>query len=122
MIILLAPTCLQTYFTFATNLCIFTVGTTIWSDEWAAYRTLGQVGYQHVTVNHSRFYVDPNTGVHTNDIESRWNAAKKRFRQMFGVHREFIAEYLDEHMWRSRRPQSDYLHDFVDAISRRYPV
>jgi hypothetical protein len=51
-------------------------GTTIWSDEWAAYNGLGGLGYVHQTVNHSQMYVDPVTGCHTNNIESRWNACQ----------------------------------------------
>ena len=34
-------------------------GTRVWSDEWAAYAGLNQVGYVHETVNHTVQYVDP---------------------------------------------------------------
>ena len=47
-------------------------GTTIWSDEWAAYRTLSQLGYTHQTVNHSRNFKDSVTGVCTNHVEAYW--------------------------------------------------
>ncbi len=33
-------------------------------------------GMAHGTVNHSHYYVDPDTGVHTNTIEGSWNASK----------------------------------------------
>jgi len=98
------------------------LGSIIWSDEWAAYRGLAQLGYVHQTVNHSIQYVNPANGVHTNNIESRWNAAKAKFKRMFGVHREFIPEYLDEHVWRCGRPDDCYLLDFIDVINRRYPL
>ena len=52
-------------------------GTTIISDCWKAYSSLGKEGYQHLTVNHSLNFVDPDTGAHTNTIESTWRALKR---------------------------------------------
>ena len=42
-------------------------GTTIVSDQWAAYSTIKEMpeGYQHKTVNHSLHFVDPETGAYT---------------------------------------------------------
>jgi len=51
-------------------------GTTVISDSWAAYRNLESEGYTHRTVNHSIQFVDPDTGAHTNTIESKWRAVK----------------------------------------------
>ena len=38
-------------------------GSTIMSDEWKAYFDMSRLpsGYQHLTVNHSKSCVDPNT-------------------------------------------------------------
>ena len=52
-------------------------GTTIISDCWKAYNRLEEEGFKHLTVNHSLNFVDPDTGAHTNTIESTWRALKK---------------------------------------------
>ena len=68
-------------------------------------------------VNHSLHFVDPYTGVHTNNIESTWKTCKMKIKQMCGnsvqlislifgyfislfpikgVDRRYVQEYLDE--------------------------
>lgn len=37
---------------------------TIISDCWGAYNKLASLGYKHVTVNHSKNFVDPETGMY----------------------------------------------------------
>ena len=39
----------------------------------------------HSTVNHSVHFVDPITGVHTQNIESYWNRVKYKIKKMKGV-------------------------------------
>jgi len=51
-------------------------GTTIISDFWVAYSSLGDEGYTHFTVNHSTTFVDETTEAQTNMIESTWKQVK----------------------------------------------
>ena len=51
-------------------------GTSVISDNWAAYCNLESEGFTHRTVNHSIHFVDPDTGAHTNTIKSTWRAVK----------------------------------------------
>jgi len=70
-------------------------GTTILSDCWKAYGSLCIEGYVHETVNHSLEFVSK-SGVHTNTIESRWNAVKKslpRYGTQKSLYESYFAEY-----------------------------
>ena len=46
-------------------------GSTIMSDCWAAYTTVAHLGYNHLTVNHTYFFVDP--------VYNMWMHSKRRF-------------------------------------------
>src|ERR1043165_3326339 len=58
--------------------------------------------YVHQTVNHSRNFVNPVTGAHTNNVESYWMRAKAVFKRMSGTSKDMVPGYLDEFMWRER--------------------
>jgi transposase-like protein len=51
-------------------------GTTVITDCWAAYRSLPDEGYTHLSVNHSITFVNEDTGAHTNTIEATWKHVK----------------------------------------------
>ena len=51
-------------------------GSVIISDCWKAYSRLEEEGYVHQTVNHSKEFLNKETGAHTNTIESTWRAVK----------------------------------------------
>jgi len=97
-------------------------GSEIWTDEWRAYRGLPGIGYVHRTVNHSVNFVNPKNGVHTNDIESRWNACKVFLKKKMGMPRIHIPTYLDEYMWPARRDKTKVFGDFVETLRHQYPV
>lgn len=43
-------------------------GTTTMTDCWKSYDCLDKEGFQHLTVNHSLNFVDPETGAHTQNM------------------------------------------------------
>ena len=100
-------------------------GTIIASDEWRAYSNVGQLPNvaAHRTVNHSLNFVGP-TGTHTQNIESYWNRAKIKFKNMRGVSEEQLPSYLDEFMWRERYGVSkrEAFQNLIAQIKQQYPV
>ncbi|CAN7949123.1 unnamed protein product, partial [Ixodes pacificus] len=59
-------------------------GTTVVTGKWKGYDglwtvhdELGRMVLNHLTVNHSENFVDPETGAHTQKIESAWTALKQ---------------------------------------------
>ena len=55
-------------------------GNTIMSDCWKAYNCLTDEGFEHLRVNHSVNFKDPDTGAYTNFIEGTWSAVKRSLR------------------------------------------
>ena len=55
-------------------------------------------GFVHLTVNHSLHFKDPETGVHSNTIESSWRHAKASMSQ-YCRKKEFYAGYLAKFMF-----------------------
>ena len=49
----------------------------IYTDCWKGYSDLKNHFTSHATVNHSRYFVDPISRVHTNTIEGNWSAIKR---------------------------------------------
>lgn len=97
-------------------------GTTIMSDEWAAYRSLPQHGYIHQTVNHSQNFVDPHTGAHTQTIEGFWGNAKHMMKSMHGSSAAQLPSHLDEIMFRWNHKNEDVFALLLQIMAHFYPV
>lgn len=99
-------------------------GSIIWSDCWKSYDRIPSLpeGYSHYTVNHSKNFVDPQTGTCTNRIESDWRHAKAVCPR-FGTTTEMYQSYLAVFMWRRRNDSSDVdpFMSFLKDVVKLYP-
>lgn len=85
--------------------CCIEKGSTIVSDMWKSYNDIEKIpgmNYQHLTVNHSTNFVDPESGAHTQTIESTWGKVKYRNKKECGTNRNMLDSYLCEFLWRKK--------------------
>ncbi|KAL7394921.1 hypothetical protein ABVT39_007000 [Epinephelus coioides] len=100
------------------------VGSNIISDQWRAYRVLPALGYVHHTVNHSRSYVDPLTGAHTQHIERAWRTYKEKIWRLRGNRTESL---LQDHLaviewseWLAKKHRHGAFGRLIHDVSRKY--
>ena len=98
--------------------------TIIHSDCWKSYERIKQLdkNFLHRTVNHDLYFVDPTTRVHTNGVESSWNACKTPLKQMRGISRNYLQSYLDEHCWRQLfKDEFQVFERMLSEIANQFP-
>ena len=95
-------------------------GTRVMSDLWKAYDCLKNEGYDHLTVNHSLNFVDPDTGAHTQGIENTWWGVKRSLPRT-GTSKELFDGYLQEYMWRQQYGE-DPFGNIIKHIADLYEV
>ena len=81
-------------------------GSIIHSDCWKSYNKLSKLGYTHITINHSKEFMNVSNVACTNSIESDWHHAKFSMPR-YGVHQGMHAAYLAEFTWRCKYSDSD---------------
>ena len=76
----------------------------------------------HRIVVHARHFVDPVTGVHTQEVESCWNNLKLGQKIRRGMKKEDLQSYLDEQMWRQWRggPYRKIMQNFLAMLPSLY--
>ena len=97
-------------------------GTVIYSDQFTLYIPLNQLGYIHVSVNHSKNFVDPDSGAHTNTIEGIWALVKKKLKWMCGTLYEYIPSYLDEFTWFRNFGKDQAFEQLLKDIAEQFPL
>ena len=79
-------------------------GTTIMSDSWGGYCVIDKQKnpiFYHFCVNHSKNFVDPKTGAHTQYIERLWKKLKRTNLRYEGIPRDQVPSHLAEFIWRN---------------------
>ena len=94
-------------------------GSIIHSDCWKAYNKLSTIGYTHITVNHSKEFVNKENLACTNSIESDWRHAKLHMPR-YGTHLGDHARYLAEFMWRRSNSDCDKFHCLINDINQTF--
>jgi transposase-like protein len=105
-------------------------GSRIFSDSWAAYLPLNDVGFQHFSVTHKtnfvQSYKNAETGevtkCCTNQIEGAWRHAKDHFRKMNGTNVASFEQHLCEVIWRNHTHRLNIYDAFFQLLKSRYPL
>ena len=99
-------------------------GSEVHTDDWGAYRRLEQHLPNHVTrhrvVVHANNFVDPLTGVHTQEVESSWANLKEGIKQRKGVSKADLQSYLDDRMWRQWRGLDNVIANFLPVLAAQF--
>lgn len=75
-------------------------GSIIHSDEWRAYNQIEKTGiYEHMKVVHKYNFVDPDTGTHTQHVESFNNKIKYKIKMAKGVPKDFRPKFITEFLF-----------------------
>lgn len=99
-------------------------GSIIITDCFKSYFNLNKL-YEHFTVDHSKNFVDPESGAHTNSIEGTWCALKykiaprnrtKSIGEDGQVQEELLGDFLCEFQWR-RKNSGNLWEGFLTALS-----
>ncbi len=94
------------------------------SDEWKAYCDIGAPGsgYTHLTVNHSKNFVNPTTGAHSQRIERHWGCAKQMMRKqgVMNTSDDLFSSYLLEYLWRKRFDNKQLFEKLLEHIAEQY--
>ena len=95
-------------------------GSIIYSDEWAAYNSLSELGYGHKVIKHKENFVHPeDPDIHTQNIERLWRDFKEWVKRP-GMSEQYLKQYLSRFLFARQRPKSRLLHDFLVEAGKLY--
>lgn len=102
-------------------------GSIIFTDQWASYRHLNSLNFFHFTVNHRTNFVNPATGVTTNNVEAFWSRIKRRLKYLYGSVGDQKWGHVDHCLYREwfHMKSEDVLNNwnlFLHHVSVAYPL
>ena len=74
----------------------------------------------HRTVVHKDNFVDPISGVHTQQVESAWSQLKYHVKREKGIRRADIHDFLNGEMWRQWRGLGSVFTGIIPGVIARY--
>lgn len=93
------------------------IGATLYTDEWRGYTRAKRLGYNHDTVNHSKFEWADGLA-HTNTIEGFWSQLKRSIRGTYSfVSPKYLQSYLNEFSYRYNHRDSDHLFESMVLLA-----
>jgi hypothetical protein len=94
-------------------------GSIIISDCWSSYRTINKVlRMDHMTIDHSKNFRDPDTGAHTNTIEGTWHGLKLKIPNLERKV-EKLDEYIFEFIWR-RQNENNLWNALLQCLAKTF--
>ena len=101
-------------------------GTTIMSDCWKSCDCLSTMDFEHLTINHSYNFVDPNTEAHTQNIENLWWQIKRQLPETYTRHEQLYL-HLSEYIWRKCKKDNcdlfmEFMRDAAKYVSYSFDV
>lgn len=87
------------------------VESTVFTDGWRGYNSLNSYGFEHMTINHRLYFVDPdNPIIHTQNIESLWAVLKSVMPKFYSFEHfeNFINYFVYVHNSGVRLPSSKF--------------
>lgn len=78
-------------------------GSIIHSDSWPSYSKIEEIdgkNYTHFWVNHSKNFINPENGSHTQSVERMWRDLKVKKTSSCGISSNDAGGYVLEYIWR----------------------
>jgi len=96
-------------------------GSIIYTDKWRAYDVLSNENFRHFSINHSSNFIDPQTGVHTQNIERLWREMRSNIPR-YGTRDYHYIHYLSEFLFKRLYNYNERIDAFFKIMSTMYPL